>query len=155
MTSEKTDVHTTVVHNFFETNIVISESGYVLSTETVLKEARVSECAEQTLLGDVEGTKFTAPADKHGPAISVVLKQQEHISETKFSKFLGEVDLSSIASQIGRKSLKEISDEVRQVVEKSCIEAALSICEGNKASAAKLLGISRPSIYQKIERYSI
>jgi DNA-binding protein Fis len=35
------------------------------------------------------------------------------------------------------------------------ISEALNICEGNRSKAAKLLGLSRPTIHSKIEKYRL
>lgn len=47
--------------------------------------------------------------------------------------------------------LKEALEET----EKLAISNALDICKGNKIKAAKMLGISRAGIYQKIEKYGL
>ncbi len=45
--------------------------------------------------------------------------------------------------------------EHKQEAERLAIINALKLCGGNKVKAAKMLGISRASIYQKIEKYGI
>ncbi len=45
--------------------------------------------------------------------------------------------------------------DVRQQAEQNAIILALRRCDGNLTKAAKLLGISRPTIYDLIERYGI
>jgi DNA-binding NtrC family response regulator len=41
------------------------------------------------------------------------------------------------------------------VIERLCIEAALKLTGGNRASASELLGLSRQSLYVKLARYGI
>jgi DNA-binding NtrC family response regulator len=40
-------------------------------------------------------------------------------------------------------------------VEKSTILQALAQCHGNKKKAAEILGIQRPTLYNKLKRYAI
>jgi DNA-binding NtrC family response regulator len=41
------------------------------------------------------------------------------------------------------------------MIERLCIEAALRLSGGNRASAAELLGLSRQSLYVKLGRFGI
>ena len=52
---------------------------------------------------------------------------------------------------VGRRPLQEIMDEV----EKDLIETAIAQAGGNKLQAASLLGISRPGLYKKIQKYRL
>ncbi len=52
---------------------------------------------------------------------------------------------------IGLKPLQEIMEDI----EKRIIEQALEQVDGNKLNAANLLGISRPGLYKKLQKYSI
>jgi len=56
-----------------------------------------------------------------------------------------------LLSAIGRKSLQEILEEM----ERQLIEASLERVGGNKLSAANVLGISRPGLYKKLNKYNI
>jgi DNA-binding NtrC family response regulator len=54
--------------------------------------------------------------------------------------------------------LKPLSEMVRETVETSergAVEKALLTTSGNKKEAAKLLGISRVTLYEKIRKYGI
>jgi transcriptional regulator of acetoin/glycerol metabolism len=61
------------------------------------------------------------------------------------------VDLSLLGDGVG---LKELTERALRAVERAAIAAALR-AERSPAAAAKLLGISRASIYQKMKTYDI
>lgn len=44
---------------------------------------------------------------------------------------------------------------VRQEAEKTAIKTAISMTNGNNTAAAKLLGITRPTLYDLIKKYNI
>jgi transcriptional regulator PpsR len=56
---------------------------------------------------------------------------------------------------IGRVPLKKLVGETTAVVERLCIEAALRLTGDNRATAAKILGLSRQSLYAKLRRYGL
>jgi transcriptional regulator PpsR len=56
---------------------------------------------------------------------------------------------------VGRVSLREIVRETTDVIERMCIEAALALTNNNRASAAEVLGLSRQSLYAKLNRYGL
>lgn len=56
---------------------------------------------------------------------------------------------------IGRVSLKEIVRDTTDIIERLCIEAALDLTGNNRASAAEMLGLSRQSLYSKLNRFGI
>ncbi len=56
---------------------------------------------------------------------------------------------------VGRVSLREIVGETTDVIERMCIEAALALTSNNRASAAEILGLSRQSLYSKLNRYGL
>ena len=41
------------------------------------------------------------------------------------------------------------------VVERHCIETALELAEGNRTATAEILGVSRQSLYEKLNRYDM
>jgi len=49
-----------------------------------------------------------------------------------------------------RKGVQSLDD-----LERNAILQALSECRGNKKKAAELLGIQRPTLYNKLKRYAI
>lgn len=69
----------------------------------------------------------------------------------------GEVPRSveQLTELVGRMSLKEIVRESTDLIERLCIEAALSYTSDNRASAAEVLGVSRQSLYSKLHRHGL
>lgn len=63
--------------------------------------------------------------------------------------------MDNFAELVGRVPLKDLVRESTDLIEKRCIEAALGITGGNRASAAEMLGLSRQSLYVKLRRYEI
>ena len=60
---------------------------------------------------------------------------------------------AELTELIGRSSLKELVRETTDVIERLCIEAALKLTGGNRATAAEMLGLSRQSLYAKLRRH--
>lgn len=56
---------------------------------------------------------------------------------------------------IGQIPLKDIVRDSADVIEQMCIEAALDLTGGNRASAAEMLGLSRQSLYTKLHRLGL
>jgi len=66
-----------------------------------------------------------------------------------------EVQLPTVLQQaelpaVPRQGVQSLDD-----VERSTILQALAQCHGNKKKAAELLGIQRPTLYNKLKRYAI
>lgn len=63
--------------------------------------------------------------------------------------------VEQLTDLVGRMSLKDIVRESTDLIERLCIEAALSYTSDNRASAAEILGLSRQSLYSKLHRYEL
>lgn len=63
--------------------------------------------------------------------------------------------LQSLTGRLGESTLKMLVSETVSAVERHCIEAALAMTDGNRSAAAKMLGLSRQSLYMKLARYQI
>lgn len=63
--------------------------------------------------------------------------------------------VEQMAELVGRVSMKTLVRETTDLIEKLCIEAALRITRGNRASAAEMLGLSRQGLYAKMRRYGV
>lgn len=63
--------------------------------------------------------------------------------------------VDQLSDLVGRVALKDIVRESTDMIERSCIEAALELTNDNRASAAEILGLSRQSLYAKMHRHEI
>lgn len=63
--------------------------------------------------------------------------------------------VEQLTDLVGRMSLKDIVRESTDLIERLCIEAALSYTSDNRTSAAEILGLSRQSLYSKLHRYGL
>ena len=61
---------------------------------------------------------------------------------------------TAVTDQIGRTPLPDLVREAVAVVERNYINAALELTGGNRTAAAQLLGVSRQSLYAKLNRYA-
>ncbi len=63
--------------------------------------------------------------------------------------------VEQLTELVGRVSLKDIVRESTDLIERLCIEAALRYTSNNRASAAEILGLSRQSLYSKLNRHGM
>jgi transcriptional regulator PpsR len=63
--------------------------------------------------------------------------------------------VEQLTQLVGRMPLKDLVRESTDLIEHLCIEAALQLTQGNRASAAEMLGLSRQSLYVKLRRYGM
>ncbi|MCX7304242.1 MAG: transcriptional regulator PpsR [Hyphomicrobiales bacterium] len=60
-----------------------------------------------------------------------------------------------LVEMIGRAPMKELVRDTTDVIERMCIEAALKLTGNNRASAARVLGLSRQALYLKMNRFGL
>jgi len=63
--------------------------------------------------------------------------------------------VEELTDLVGRMPLKDIVRESTDLIERLCIESALLYTSDNRASAAEILGLSRQSLYSKLNRYGL
>lgn len=63
--------------------------------------------------------------------------------------------LREMSSQLGQASLKEIVSTAVGLVERYYIEVALEAADDNRTAAARMLGVSRQGLYDKLARYGL
>lgn len=72
----------------------------------------------------------------------------------------GEADLlrtalGPISEQIGKSSLRKLVKNTVSIVEQHYVKEALELAGGNRTATAELLGLSRQSLYAKLNRYGL
>lgn len=60
-----------------------------------------------------------------------------------------------VVELVGSATLKEIVAETTDVVEKMCIETAVTLTRNNRVAAAEMLGLSRQSLYVKLRKFGL
>lgn len=65
------------------------------------------------------------------------------------------VALGSIGEQVGKTPLRRLVRNTVSVVEQHYVKAALELADGNRTAAAEILGLSRQSLYAKLNRYGL
>jgi DNA-binding NtrC family response regulator len=83
---------------------------------------------------------------------AVVLAQQGVIGGKELPT---EVQLRKLSEQAKRDAPPRMGVQSLDEVERDTILRALAECHGNKKKAAELLGIQRPTLYNKMKRYAI
>lgn len=63
--------------------------------------------------------------------------------------------LGSMSEQIGKSSLRQLVKNTVGVVEQHYVKQALELAGGNRTATAELLGLSRQSLYAKLNRYGL
>jgi two-component system, NtrC family, response regulator HydG len=83
---------------------------------------------------------------------AVVLARQDQITVKELP---AEVRLPVVLQKIERANQSRSGAQSLIDVERNAILDALAQCHGNKKKAAELLGIQRPTLYNKMKRYAI
>ncbi len=63
--------------------------------------------------------------------------------------------LGSMSEQIGKSSLRNLVKNTVSIVEQHYVKQALELAGGNRTATAELLGLSRQSLYAKLNRYGL
>ncbi|KIZ41245.1 MULTISPECIES: transcriptional regulator PpsR [Rhodopseudomonas] len=63
--------------------------------------------------------------------------------------------LGPISEQLGRSSLRKLVKNTVSIVEQHYVKEALEASRGNRTATAELLGLSRQSLYAKLNRYGL
>ena len=63
--------------------------------------------------------------------------------------------LAAMGESVGKTPLRKLVKSTVEVVEQHYVRAALELANGNRTSAAEILGLSRQSLYAKLDRYNL
>lgn len=127
----------------------LNEHGWVRNFETVLR----------TMYGEQEDVELSAVSVREGLETSYgfVIRPSRRLAPAPSSQHVKQLPRTpeQLTQLVGRMSLREIVAETTTVIERMCIEAALNLTGNNRASAAEMLGLSRQSLYSKLNRHGV
>ena len=126
----------------------LAENGAVRQFQTVLRGQ----------FGTVEDVEVSGVASPPGNPVcygfSIRRTNRRALQEDPNKRsLLRSVD--EMTKLVGKVPLKDLVREATDIIERLCIEAALQLNDNNRASAADMLGLSRQSLYVKLNRYGI
>ncbi len=124
----------------------LREHGAVRQFLTVLRD----------VYGSMEDVEISAVSGLDGepPCFGFAIRKVgvRLTTETRVDRDLRR-SVEQLTGLVGQVSLQEIVRETTDLIERLCIEAALELTQGNRMSAAELLGLSRQSLYTKLRRH--
>lgn len=104
---------------------------------------------------DIELSAVSA-VDSDSPCLGFVIRRQlKKRKETSNGEQRLPHSLEDMADLVGHVPLKDLVRETTDMIERMCIDAALKMSDQSRASAAEMLGLSRQSLYVKLNRYGI
>lgn len=103
---------------------------------------------------EVSATRLNDPS---APVLAFILRDVSRVEGVRGTTGMrgGEDGNRNVMELVGSQSLKEIVAETTDVVEKMCIETAVSLTKNNRVAAADMLGLSRQSLYVKLRKYGL
>jgi transcriptional regulator PpsR len=116
-----------------------------LGTET---EIEISAAAVDRGMGD-------ADAGSDGRRIGVLLRNVSRRLVAAGEGDTLQASLGSLTEQIGKSSLRKLVKNTVSIVEQHYVKQALDLAKGNRTATAELLGLSRQSLYAKLNRYGL
>ncbi len=126
----------------------LREHGWVRNFGTIIR----------TIYGEQEEVEISAVAVHEGleSLYGFSIRPSRHVTPVRTAQ-LRELPRTpeQLTQLVGRVSLREIVAETTDVIERMCIEAALNLTGNNRASAAEVLGLSRQSLYSKLNRHGV
>ena len=121
---------------------------------------RISTAFGSKLPVEISVTKLNAPTDS-GFAFSIrdtsrleVIREPSAAIVSADGQPSNEA-VENVVGLVGSAPLKEILAATTDVIEKMCIEAAISLTNNNRVAAAEMLGLSRQSLYVKLRKYDL
>jgi transcriptional regulator PpsR len=108
-------------------------------------------------LGTETEVEISAAGDQDtaSRAIAAVLRDVSRRLQASAGNDTLRVSLASISEQVGKTPLRKLVRNTVSVVEQHYVKAALELSDGNRTAAAEILGLSRQSLYAKLNRYGL
>jgi transcriptional regulator PpsR len=108
-------------------------------------------------LGTETEVEISAASDRSNGsrAIAAVLRDVSRRLQSPTANDSLRASLTSISEQVGKTPLRKLVRNTVSVVEQHYVKAALELAENNRTAAAEILGLSRQSLYAKLNRYGL
>jgi transcriptional regulator PpsR len=108
-------------------------------------------------LGTETEVEISAAGDreKDSRAIAAVVRDVSRRLHATTGNETLRTSLASISEQVGKTPLRKLVRHTVGVVEQHYVKAALELTAGNRTAAAEILGLSRQSLYAKLNRYGL
>jgi transcriptional regulator PpsR len=108
-------------------------------------------------LGTETEVEISAAGDRetNPRAIAAVLRDVSRRLRASAGNDTLRASLASISEQVGKTPLRKLVRNTVSVVEQHYVKAALRLAEGNRTAASEILGLSRQSLYAKLNRYGL
>ncbi len=127
---------------------------------TSIRQHKVVRLFSTTLHGEL-GTdteveiSAAGTSDSGSPYIGVLIRAVGHrLPMAGAGDGMGAV-LATLAQQVGQNPLSKLVKNTVGAIERHYIAAALELTGGNRTSTAEILGLSRQSLYVKLNRYGL
>lgn len=120
-------------------------------------EMRLFQTTLTGILGTEAEVEVSATASSVGGPLSMALMVRDIGRRAARDDGTDELRnaLGEVLREMGRLPLPVLVRNTAAVVERACIEQALRTAGGNRTAAADALGLSRQSLYAKLERYAM
>jgi transcriptional regulator PpsR len=118
---------------------------------------RLLSTTVQGELGTETEIEISASGYRHGGDKRIILVMRNvarRLSPTPESDALRSA-LASMSETVGKSPLRKLVKSTVEVVEQHYVRAALQLADGNRTTAAEILGLSRQSLYAKLDRYNL
>jgi transcriptional regulator PpsR len=120
-------------------------------------EVRLFQTTLTGILGTETDVEICATASSAGGPLAMGLLVRDIRRRAAAEDSAGDlhVELAEVLREMGRLPLPILVRNTAAVVERACIEQALRTANGNRTAAAEALGLSRQSLYAKLELYGM
>jgi len=134
-----------------------SDAAVLLRTLREHGEMRLFATTLTGILGTELQVEISGTASSKGGPLAIGLLIRDVGRRQAPDDGAGEVRaaLGGVLRDMGRLPLPVLVRNTAAVVERACIEQALRDAGGNRTAAADALGLSRQSLYAKLDRYSL
>ncbi|WP_137181333.1 transcriptional regulator PpsR [Roseomonas sp. AR75] len=131
------------------------DAAMLLRTLREHGEVRLFRSTVTGVLGSEEEVEICGTASSAGGPVAICLLVRPVGRRLQDGQGELRTALGDVLKEMGRLPLPVLVRNTAAVVERACIAQALRGADGNRTAAADALGLSRQSLYAKLERYGL